>query len=91
MENRFTAKDFYLFLALFVLLLVLVTTMYMIDRQWQKLTRVEAAITEQAEDIRRLRQAYAELRRSRLAVSQADDDADPSAPGSEIPPAFRRA
>ncbi len=90
MENRFTKKDFYLFLALFVLLLTLVATMYMIDRQWQKLTRVEAAITEQAEDIRRLRQAYSELRRNMVAAPQADPGKNAGA-GSEIPDAFRRA
>ncbi len=89
MENRFTAKDFYLFLVLFVLLLVLVTTMYMIDRQWDKLTRVEAVMLEQAEDIRRLRQAYTELRRT--ARVRPDASAELSERnGSEIPAAFQR-
>lgn len=89
MENRFTAKDFYLFLALFVLLLVLVSTMYMIDRQWEKLTRVEAVMLEQAEDIRRLRQAYTELRGKTLLAPASATDAGKRA-GSEIPPAFKR-
>ena len=92
MENRFSKKDFYYFLAFGLLFLVLLMTMYMIDRQWQKLTRVEAAITEQAEDIRRLRQAYSELKRSAvIAPARADKTATPDRAGSEIPPAFRRA
>ncbi len=89
MENRFTAKDFYLFLVLFVLLLVLVTTMYMIDRQWDKLTRVEAVMLEQAEDIRRLRQAYTELKRN-MQIAPENVAKTPDRAGSEIPAAFQR-
>ena len=63
MENRFTVKDFLLFLMMFVLLGVLVTTMYMIDRQWQKLAHVEDALKEQSMDIRKLRQSYSGLQR----------------------------
>ncbi len=89
MENRFTAKDFYLFLVLFLLLLVLVTTMYMIDRQWEKLTRVEAVMLEQAKDIRRLRQAYTELRRTARVTPDASAELS-DRNGSEIPAAFQR-
>lgn len=63
MENRFTVKDFLLFLMLFVLLTVLVTMMYMIDRQWQKLAHMEDSLKEQSVDMRKLRQSYSGLQR----------------------------
>ncbi len=91
MENRFTVKDFYLFLALFILLLVLMTTMYMIDRQWDKLSRVEAVMLEQASDIRRLRQAYSELKRTTVGSAATDPVSLAKKPSNEIPPAFKRA
>ncbi len=61
MENRFTVKDFFLFSFLGILLFVLITTMYMIDRQWMKMADMEVVISEQAADLRQIRQAVSAL------------------------------
>lgn len=61
MENRFTIKDFFLFSLLGALMIVLVITMYMIDRQWLKMASMETVITEQAADLRQIRQVVSGL------------------------------
>lgn len=61
MENRFGVKDLFYFAALLVVLTVLLTTMYMIDRQWNKLSEMERALSEQSGDIRHLRHSYSQL------------------------------
>lgn len=55
MEQRFTVKDFFLFAALTSLLIVLLLTMYMIDRQWQKMAVIETIMKEQARDLRQVK------------------------------------
>lgn len=88
MENRFGAKDFLFSLLLLTLLVVLLITMYMIDRQWNKLSEMERALSEQSGDIRHLRQSYSQLQKqiaagvisqTDAAVSTADKQRQPSA------------
>jgi peptide/nickel transport system substrate-binding protein len=73
----------YLLMALVIMLVLL--TMYQIDRQWTKLTEVQAAMAEQAKDIRELRTALA----SGAIRQQATDATGGAAPGISL--AFSRA
>ncbi len=93
MENRFGVKDVFFALALLVLLAVLLTTMYMIDRQWDKLSEMGQALSEQSGDIRHLRQSYSELKRqidagavvgASGASATTDEHAQPSAFGRSL-------
>jgi peptide/nickel transport system substrate-binding protein len=55
MEKRFTFKDFFLFTFLSLLFVTLLIAMYMVDRQWAEMARMQGTMREQAEDIRALR------------------------------------
>ena len=55
MDKRFTIKDFFLFTAIGGVLVALLVAMYMIDRQWNMMSRMRATMQEQAEDLRALR------------------------------------
>ncbi|MGF1546542.1 MAG: peptide-binding protein [Thiotrichales bacterium] len=81
MENRFTAKDFFIFLVLFGLIAALLLTMYMIDRQWRKLDQIAQVMREQADDVRRLRLGLNSGAFSSAATAAAD---------GAVPEAFRR-
>ena len=61
MQKRFSSKDFiiYIFLTLIVLLLLL--AMYQVDRQWDKLTKLEQSFSAQSKDIGGLRTSLAGL------------------------------
>ncbi len=55
MEKRFTFKDFFLFAFLALLFVTLLISMYMVDRQWSEMARMQGTMREQAEDIHALR------------------------------------
>lgn len=55
MEKRFTFKDFFLFAFLTLLFVTLLLSMYMVDRQWAEMAKIQSVMLEQAEDIRSLR------------------------------------
>ncbi len=55
MEKRFTFKDFFLFAFLTLLFVTLLISMYMVDRQWSEMARMQSTMREQAEDIHALR------------------------------------
>ncbi len=55
MEKRFTFKDFFLFAFLALLFVTLLISMYMVDRQWAEMARMQSTMREQAEDIHALR------------------------------------
>ena len=88
MENRFTVKDFFFFLTLLALLMALFVTMYMIDRQWQKMSQMEAALKEQAGDFRQLRQAYGKLAKGVESGAMVANTNGSAAPASGVPAAF---
>ena len=52
MDQRFTFKDFFLFAFLALLLVMIVLSMYMVDRQWEKMAAMQRTMTEQAGDLR---------------------------------------
>ncbi len=55
MEKRFTFKDFFLFAFLSLLFVTLLLAMYMVDRQWAEMAKMQGVMQEQAEDIRSIR------------------------------------
>lgn len=59
MQNQLTLKDWTLFGLLGLLIVLLVLSMYQIDRQWLKLSEMQTALSEQAKDMRDLRTAVA--------------------------------
>ena len=55
MDSRFTIKDFFLFAAIGAVLVTLLLAMYMVDRQWTMMERMQATMQEQAQDLRAVR------------------------------------
>lgn len=88
MEKRFTFKDFSLFAFLVLLFVTLLVTMYMIDRQWAEMARMQSTLREQAEDVRALRGLVNGLDqriRSGSLVAGSEQGSD------SVPAAFKRA
>ncbi len=90
MENRFGAKDVFFATAMLVLLAVLLTTMYMIDRQWEKLAQMQRSLSEQSGDIRYLRQSYADLQKQVASGALTTANPGVSASAGGKPSAFAR-
>ena len=82
MEKRFTLKDFFLFAAIGGVLVALLITMYMIDRQWNMMSRMRATMQEQSEDLRALRadlKALDERVASGVVAARAEEaDSEPA-------------
>ena len=89
MEKRFTFKDFFLFAFLSLLFVTLLIAMYMVDRQWAEMARMQSTMREQAEDIRALRGLVNGLdQRIRSSSVVAGSEGQ----GSDgVPAAFKRA
>jgi peptide/nickel transport system substrate-binding protein len=90
MQRRFTGRDILYFGGLITILLTIVLAMYMVDRQWQKMARLEQLLREQSQDIREIRGG---LRAMNLRIDQGVKLSDASGttvdPG--VPAAFKRA
>lgn len=84
MQKQLTIKDCILYSLFGLLILLLLLTMYQIDRQWMKLTDMETAMSEQSKDMRELRSAIASGRVSATSVSN-------SAASGKVAQAFKRA
>ncbi|MGB5599238.1 MAG: ABC transporter substrate-binding protein, partial [Thiothrix litoralis] len=82
MQKRSSTTGWLLYLLITVVIILIVLTMYQIDRQWNKLAAVQAAMSEQAKDIRELRTALSSgvVRQSGGAGATAS-----------VSPAFQRA
>jgi len=91
MQQRFTVKDFFLFGCLVLLLVAIVLAMYMVDRQWGKLSEIEQAMSEQAKDLRDLRSSVQSLERRARSGQLAAGGGDRGSHDPEVPPAFQRA
>jgi len=88
MQRKFTTRDFVLFSLLTTILVMLLIAMYMVDRQWLRMTDMQRVMTEQAEDTRSLRSLIRSLdqRLRSGAVATAQSQVEPA-----VLPAFRRA
>ena len=90
MEKRFTIKDFFLFTAIGGVLVALLVAMYMIDRQWNMMSRMRATMQEQAEDLRALRAGLKALD-ERVASGAVAARASVPEPEPAVDAAFERA
>ncbi|WNB74970.1 peptide-binding protein [Methylomonas koyamae] len=82
MEKPFASRDWTLYSLVCLALVLIVLTMYQIDRQWLKLSEMQTALAEQAQAMRELRS---------LAGSGALAAQTPNAQPASIAPAFQRA
>jgi peptide/nickel transport system substrate-binding protein len=89
MERRFTARDLTLVLGLTLIALLLVLLMYQVDRQWNRMSEMQRAMQEQAEDLRRVRVTMQGLERRVQEGGLATRGAGTET--GEVPEAFRRA
>jgi len=89
MDKRFNKKDLILLLSLCFIILLIILSMYMVDRQWLKMSEMQQSMEEQAEDIRGLRGTVRSLERqlSNGVVSLSNSNK----PVSDLPPSFKRA
>lgn len=90
MEQRFTVKDFFLFLSLGALFVTLLLAMYQMDRQWQKMSNIQNTMDEQAQDLRQLKSLIQTVGRQTKSGTLIDIN-----PGRDeednVPSAFHRA
>jgi len=97
MERRFTVKDFSNFIFLSLLAVMILLTMYMVDRQWGKMAQMERVMQEQADSMRELRTLVRSVDQrvqngSFNVAASGDANGKNSAPvENDIPKAFRRA
>jgi peptide/nickel transport system substrate-binding protein len=85
LEQHFTVKDFWLFAFLALLLLMILLSMYMVDRQWERMTEMERTMTEQAASLRDL------VRTISTGISANLNTARRAVNTQTIPDAFKRA
>ncbi|WP_026146939.1 peptide-binding protein [Methylomonas sp. MK1] len=85
MQTQSTTRDWILYSLLSLTILLIVLAMYQIDRQWLKLSEMQAALSEQAKDMRELRGAIASG-----AIAAANPSVNATASG-DIAQAFQRA
>ncbi len=88
MEKRFTVKDMLLFAAIAALFVLILITMYMIDRQWMKMMEIERGMQEQGRDIQALRSA---LRTDAQVLVPGETTHAASSSSPSIAPIFQRA
>ncbi len=94
MDRNFSVKDFSLFSFLVVLMIIMLLSMYMIDRQWSKMAQMQRLMDEQAKDLRLMqgmvRNIEQRLRKGQFAVAAKPQNTDTNL-GNAPPDAFRRA
>ncbi len=95
MDRNFSIKDFSLFTFLLLLMVVMLLSMYMVDRQWSKMAQMQSLLTEQAKDLRQMqgmvRKIDRRLREGQPVVVSHNVSAKKKAEQSPLPDAFRRA
>lgn len=96
MERRFTVKDFSNFIFLSLLAVMILLTMYMVDRQWSKMAQMERVMQEQADSMRELRTLVRSVdkrfQNGSVDFAEASDGkATNQSTDDDIPEAFRRA
>lgn len=91
MEQRISARDLLYFGGLAILFIFLILVMYMIDRQWEKMSQVEQIMRDQATDLQGLREQIGDLsvQLEQGVVISGKGEGRPRQ--DAIPPAFQRA
>lgn len=92
MQKRFITRDWLLYSILILLIALILLVMYQVDRQWTKLAQMEAAMVQQAQDMRSLRTT---LSSGQLSLkTQPETEAEASIKASDkagVSAAFQRA
>lgn len=83
MENRFGIKDFFLFLLLGALIVVVVIAMRQFDRQYQLVDRTFKETRTLSEELNRVKRTLADLESGGLAVAPANPGGDGTTVGPE--------
>lgn len=95
MQKNTTGKDIFLFFILGLIILILILTMYQIDRQWNKLSAMQTALTEQGKDMRNLRRTLSQVQEqwaeAPVQVMNTEPSTTANLDNNKIPNAFRRA
>jgi peptide/nickel transport system substrate-binding protein len=92
MQRRLNGRDILYFGGIGLILVTLILAMYMIDRQWQKMARMEQVMREQAEDLREIGVQVRNLdARIDRGVKMSVADSAQGAASSGVPAAFQRA
>jgi len=90
MEKRFTFKDFFFFALIGAVLVTILLAMYMIDRQWNKMSQMQRTMDEQAQDLRSLRTSIKSLDQ-RFASGEISQNSGIVRSKEEVPASFKRA
>lgn len=90
MDKRFTNKDILFILLFSIVILLIVLSMYMVDRQWIKMAEIQRNMTEQAEDLRDMRGHIRTLSR-RVKTGQLTDIKGSTEMEDSVPASFKRA
>jgi len=93
MQNRFSTKDFVLYTFLTIIIFLILLAMYQVDRQWDKLTKLEQSFTSQAKDIGSLRSSLADLDKKidQGVMVTSDSNKLSKIKNEAVPEAFKRA
>jgi peptide/nickel transport system substrate-binding protein len=84
MQKQLTTRDWIIYSLLSLLIFLVILAMYQIDRQWLKLTEMEAAMSEQSKDMRELRSSIASDALSTVLAAGSSSTQD-------VAPAFKLA
>ncbi|MFV2060992.1 MAG: peptide-binding protein [Gammaproteobacteria bacterium] len=90
METRFTSKDIILFSALSGLAILIILSMYMVDRQWIKMAEMQKTMKEQAQDLRKMGSFVRSLNQQ-VASGSPIINSKTTATQNQIPGAFKPA
>ncbi len=74
MENRFGVKDFFLFLLLGGLMVLVVLSIWQYDRQWAWIQTFDRRLAQQADDFRQLQLALEHMPRTAAVIGDAPRD-----------------
>ncbi len=94
MSQRFSRKDFFLYAVLGGIAVLILLSMYMVDRQWEMLSRMRTTLVEQAGDLSALREDLRTLRNEfkHGVPTAANTQADTTIPSiDDTEPTFARA
>ena len=95
MQKRFSIKDFVLYGFLTLIIILIIATMYQIDRQWSKLSETTQALSSQTKDVSNLRVAIAKLSKKieqgGFQVSAQQQGASSATTVSDVAESFQRA
>jgi len=93
MQKRFSSKDFILYIFLTIIVLLLLLAMYQVDRQWDKLTKLEQSFASQSKDIGGLRTSLTGFgQKIEQGVMIANVSGSPTnIEKSSVPESFKRA